>query len=58
MNNLDFFYKSISEAQAEAKAEQIRKQQYAHDWKIALFSTIGGAFAGFITSLIFWLITK
>lgn len=37
--------------------EQIRKQ-HLHDWKIAIFGTLGGGVMGFVTSLIFWLITK
>ncbi|MBQ7799654.1 MAG: hypothetical protein IJ370_04105 [Oscillospiraceae bacterium] len=44
----------ISELKEEAKM----KKQFAHDWKIALFGTIGGAVSGLITSFIFWLITK
>ena len=44
--------------QAEQKAEKLRKQQYRHDWKIAIFNTIAGGVAGFITSLVFWLIKK
>ena len=46
--------------EAHAKAEQQAqiKEQRQHDWKIAVFSTMGGSIAGLITSLIFWLITK
>ena len=44
----------ISNLKEEAKI----KRQFAHDWKIALFGTIGGAIAGLITSFIFWWITK
>ncbi len=39
------------------KEEQI-KRQYRHNWKITIFNTLGGAVAGLITSIIFWLITK
>lgn len=35
-----------------------RQKQIQHDWKIAIFNTFGGAVAGLVTSLIFWLITK
>lgn len=34
------------------------KQQFRHDWKITFFNVFGGAIAGLITSIIFWLITK
>lgn len=44
--------------QAEQKAEKIRKQQFQHDWKVAIFNAVAGGVAGFITSLIFWLVTK
>lgn len=43
--------------QIETKKEE-RKAAYTHDWRIAVFSSIFGAIAGFVTSLIFWLITK
>ncbi len=43
----------------ETEATHInRKKQILHDWRIAIFNTLGGAVAGFVTSLIFWLITK
>ncbi len=42
----------------EAKEAELRKRQYRHDWKITIFGTLGGAVAGLITSLIFWLLTK
>lgn len=42
----------------ELKETERIKKQNAHDWKIAIFSTIGGGVMGFITSLIFWLVTK
>lgn len=40
------------------KAEEDRKRQFRHDWRIAIFSILGGSISGFVTSLIFWLITK
>ncbi len=42
----------------EAKEKYKEKQQRRHDWFIAMFSVIGGGIMGFITSLIFWWITK
>lgn len=36
----------------EAKAKALRKQQYRHDWAIAIFGVLGGALAGFITTII------
>lgn len=38
--------------------KELRKKQFRHDWKIAIFSTLGGAIAGFLTSLLFWLLAK
>lgn len=35
-----------------------QRKQFRHDWKIAIFGALGGSIAGFITSLIFWLLTK
>ena len=35
-----------------------RNKEHCHQWKIAIFNTIGGAVAGLITSILFWLITK
>ncbi len=43
---------------SELKEETRIKKQFAHDWKIAVFGTIGGAVSGLITSFIFWWITK
>ncbi len=37
--------------------ESIRKKQNRHDWYIAVFNVAGGAVAGLITSVIFWLLT-
>lgn len=42
---------------AEQNEKELRKKQFSHDWKIAIFSTLGGAVAGFLTSLLFWLLT-
>lgn len=42
----------------EEKEKALRRKQFIHDWKIAIFSTLGGAIAGFLTSLIFWLVSK
>lgn len=36
----------------EAKAKALRKQQHRHDWAIALFTFVGGALSGLITTLI------
>lgn len=49
--NRDFV--SISEKKAE---EEKRRREYRHDWRIAVFSVIGGAVSGGIVSLIFWLV--
>lgn len=40
----------------EEKQKTLKHQQFMHDWKIAIFSLVGGAISGFITSLIFWLL--
>lgn len=42
----------------KAEERALRKKQYRHDWLIALFGVLGGSVAGFLTSLIFWLIGK
>lgn len=42
----------------EAKEKDKEKQQRKHNWKIAFFNVFGGAIAGLITSIIFWLITE
>ena len=42
----------------EAKALEEQKRVFKHDWKIQIFSVLGGAVSGFITSFIFWLITN
>lgn len=36
----------------EAKEKELRKQQWRHDFRIALFSAVSGGIAGFITSAI------
>lgn len=43
--------------QEERENERL-KQQFRHDWKVEIFSVLGGSVAGLITSLIFWLITS
>ena len=40
----------------ESKEKEIRKEGYRHNWRIAVFSSIFGAFAGFLSSLVFWFI--
>lgn len=50
---------ATKEAQAkQAKEEAEKKRQFRHDWKIALFNTLGGALAGGLVSLIFWLLQE
>ena len=49
----------VTEQEIKAKKEEyLRKKQYRHDWKIAIFGVVGGAASGFVSSLIFWLIQK
>lgn len=36
----------------EAKEKELRKQQWRHDFRVALFSAVAGGIAGVITSLI------
>lgn len=36
----------------EAKEKELRKQQWKHDFRIALFSVVSGGIAGFVTSAI------
>lgn len=36
----------------EAKEKELQKQQWRHDFRIALFSAVSGGIAGFITSAI------
>ncbi len=42
----------------EAKEKEERRNLYIHNWKVAIFSILGGGIMGFITSFIFWLIEK
>ena len=42
----------------DIKERKKLKAQYSHEWKITIFNTLGGAVAGLITSILFWLITK
>lgn len=36
----------------EAKEKEFRKQQWKHDFRIALFSVVSGGISGFVTSVI------
>ena len=49
---------AVMQSMNEANAASEQKQQFRHDWKIAIFNTVAGGIAGLITSIIFWLITK
>lgn len=49
-------YVTAKLAQEEIEAEQ-RKKQFKHDWRIAIFSCVGGGVMGLATSVIFWLLT-
>ena len=42
----------------EGEEQRELKKSRRHDWLITIFSVIGGAVGGFISSLAFWLITK
>lgn len=42
----------------ELKNNDDLAKQHSHDYKIAIISIIGGGVAGFISSMIVWLITK
>ena len=49
----------IAEAEeAERQRKEEIRQQRAHNWHIAVFSSVAGGVMGFLTSLAFWLITK
>ena len=50
-------YLDKKSADKEEQLSQLNKQ-HKHEWKIAVFNTLGGAIAGLITSIMFWLITK
>ncbi len=41
----------------ELKEKHLRKARRRHDWLIASFGVLGGGVMGFLTSLIFWLIS-
>lgn len=58
MNQFESFAKAKQDIAQRKYEERIRKKQNRHDWLIAIFSVLGGAVSGFLTSLIFWLITK
>lgn len=59
-------------AEQEAKEEKARKlrdeerrweeeqqrKTFRHNWKTTIFGTIGGAMAGLLASIIFWLLTS
>lgn len=49
------YYKDKRDREREAK---LLKRQFRHDWMIAIFGVVGGAVAGFVTSLIFMLLTS
>ena len=36
----------------EAKEKELRKQQWQHDFRVALFSAVVGGFAGFLATVI------
>ena len=42
----------IEQQLKEAKEKELRKQQWRHDFRVALFSAAAGGIAGDITSLI------
>lgn len=42
----------IEQQLKEAKEKELRKQQWRHDFRVALFSAVAGGIAGVITSLI------
>lgn len=43
---------------SEEKEKTLRKKQFHHDWIIAISSAAIGGIFGFLSSLVFWLITK
>lgn len=45
------------ELMKQEKEKILLKQQHRHDWRIAIFGVVGGGVMGFLTSLLFWLIT-
>lgn len=46
----------LEEEIKSAKEEQIRKEGYRHNWKVAVFSSLFGSISGFLASLLFWFI--
>lgn len=60
----------IAEQEAkEEKAKALRDEErrwqegqqakaFRHNWKTTIFGTVGGAAAGLVTSIIFWLLTS
>lgn len=46
-----------AELMNQEKEKILRKQQRRHDWRIAIFGGLGGGVMGFLTSLLFWLMT-
>ena len=43
---------AIEQQLKEAKEKEIRKQQWRHDFRVALFSVIAGGISGILTSAI------
>lgn len=53
MSKVTIIPNGIAEQQLkEAKKKELRKQQWRHDFRVALFSAVAGGIAGVITSLI------
>lgn len=46
------------ETMMKEKEKLLLKKQRRHEWRMEIFSLIGGGIMGFITSLIFWLIER
>lgn len=49
-------FSSISEAEKIIQENKI-KEERIHDYKVTILSVIGGGIAGFISSILVWLIT-
>ena len=45
-------YGILEEQLKEVKEKELRKQQWRHDFRVALFSVIAGGISGIITSII------
>lgn len=45
-------YSVLEQQLKEAKEKELRKQQWRHDFRVALFSAVIGGIAGFLASLI------